>query len=775
MVALMAVTFVQPNDTALAGSPSEVCPNRMDVAVNGQTVQLPYCSNKLLDTPDPSVKRAVIVVHGSSRNAEDYYPRMRDAAKMAGALDESIILAPQFFEDEDKGTFKLDQTNIPYWDGGWREGDPSVSPKTPKVSSYAMLDEMIKRLTNRSTFPNLQRVVVTGHSAGGQFTQRYAAGNQVEQQTVQPAGITMGYVVANPSSYVYFDTNRRMEGSVDQFAVPQTSCSDYNTYKYGLDGVNEYMQAVGVDQIRSQYAQRDVVYLLGEKDTLNDSGLDTRCPAMLQGKHRLERGTIFYNYVGSYYGPTVYDNQSKVLVPGVDHDSDKMFKSSQGQQVIFGDPVAVTPTPGPSVTTTPGPQPSVTTTPGPQPGAQAAVFMPMVVHARSAPGPAPSPVPTTTPGPNPTNPPLPAGANRLLYVTNDDNGKIEIYDIEAGHKLLRSIDVASYMKQNYNHPGTNRFRGITAHAGTQRLYFTNADTDLDYLIAALDLSNDKIAWVITPQQLKSMGCLKPDRLNVTIDGSALYVPCKKSDKELILNASDGKRIKMLTIRGEPHNTFTGEQGKWMYMSARSSTVFHIADPKTHTIVKSISGMSSEVRPFSVNPSETFVFANLTKLMGFGVMDIRDPDPSKWTKLMEVKHTRPEKLPPYMDSPHGDNPQSHGIAVRPGGNEVWFIDDHYGFLYVYDITTLPAAPQHVATVPLFTDYSKVWTDKDRAWVAFDATGKYVYAANGWIIDADTRQDTGMRISPSEKLVEIDFVNGVPVRSSGQNGGVYSSGS
>jgi hypothetical protein len=186
MVALMAVTFVQPNDTALAGSPSEVCPNRMDVAVNGQTVQLPYCSNKLLDTPDPSVKRAVIVVHGSSRNAEDYYPRMRDAAKMAGALDESIILAPQFFEDEDKGTFKLDQTNIPYWDGGWREGDPSVSPKTPKVSSYAMLDEMIKRLTNRSTFPNLQRVVVTGHSAGGQFTQRYAAGNQVEQQTVQP-------------------------------------------------------------------------------------------------------------------------------------------------------------------------------------------------------------------------------------------------------------------------------------------------------------------------------------------------------------------------------------------------------------------------------------------------------------------------------------------------------------------------------------------------------------------------------------------------------------
>ena len=291
----------------------------------------------------------------------------------------------------------------------------------------------------------------------------------------------------------------------------------------------------------------------------------------------------------------------------------------------------------------------------------------------------------------------------------------------------------------------------------------------------MDLSNDKIVWVLTRKQLSSMGCRKPDRLNVTVDGSALYVPCKKSDKELILNASDGKRIKTLTIRDDPHNTFTGEQGKWMYMSARSSRVFHIADPKTHTIVKSISGMSSPVRPFSVNPSETFVFANLTRLMGFGVMDIRDPDPRKWTKLMEVKHNRPDKLPPRMPSPHGDNPESHGIAVRPGGNEVWFIDDHYGFLYAYDITTLPAAPQHVATVPLFTDYSKPWNTSDRAWVAFDTTGKYVYAANGWIIDAETRQDTGMRISPSEKMIEIDFVNGVPVRSSGQNGGVYSNGS
>jgi hypothetical protein len=350
------------------------------------------------------------------------------------------------------------------------------------------------------------------------------------------------------------------------------------------------------------------------------------------------------------------------------------------------------------------------------------------------------------------------GNQRLLYVANDATGKIDIFDINNKHKLIRSIDV----------PG-NSFRGITAHAGTKRLYFTNAEDDKSkHLIAAIDLTTEKIVWQFNPND---RGCKKPDRLNVTFDGMALYVPCKNRDIELILNASDGSTIKTIPIPDDPHNTFTGEQGKYMYMSARSSTVFHVADPKTHTIVRSIDGFSSPVRPFSINPSETFVFANLANVMGFAVVDMRDPNPNNWKKLMEVQHQRPAKLPPYIDSPHGDNPQSHGIAVRPGGKEVWFIDDHYGFLYVYDITTLPNAPKHVATVPLFSDYSKPWTDLEQRWMTFDIKGKYAYAPNGWVINASARKDTGMRISPSEKMVEVDYKDGVPVRTSGQNGGVY----
>jgi hypothetical protein len=98
------------------------------------------------------------------------------------------------------------------------------------------------------------------------------------------------------------------------------------------------MQAVGVSQLRSQYAQRLVVYLLGENDTdPNDDDLDKECPAKLQGTQRLERGTIYFNYIYHFYGASeIQGRQTLVTVPGVGHSASAMFNSPQGIKAIFG-------------------------------------------------------------------------------------------------------------------------------------------------------------------------------------------------------------------------------------------------------------------------------------------------------------------------------------------------------------------------------------------------------------------------------------------------------
>ena len=52
--------------------------------------------------------------------------------------------------------------------------------------------------------PNLKAIVVTGHSAGGQYVTRYEMSNRVHETV----GTAITYVVANPSSYAWPSATR---------------------------------------------------------------------------------------------------------------------------------------------------------------------------------------------------------------------------------------------------------------------------------------------------------------------------------------------------------------------------------------------------------------------------------------------------------------------------------------------------------------------------------------------------------------------------------------
>src|SRR5436853_1234278 len=54
---------------------------------------LAYCTNRSLRTRDARVRRLVIVVHGTQRNASDYERFMVDAARAAQVRD-ALIVAP---------------------------------------------------------------------------------------------------------------------------------------------------------------------------------------------------------------------------------------------------------------------------------------------------------------------------------------------------------------------------------------------------------------------------------------------------------------------------------------------------------------------------------------------------------------------------------------------------------------------------------------------------------------------------------------------------------
>ncbi len=281
-----------------------------------------YATHRLGDGMNAEVVQGVVVVHGASRNADDYFERVVEATRLAARLESTVVVAPHF-QIRDDGP-RIDE---PYWtSSGWKRGHPSEGPASP-LSSYAALDAVVARLADKSRFPNLSRLVVTGHSAGGQVAHRYAAGSALEDAL---PGYAVRYVVANPSTYLYPTPLR--ERAPGSFLAPNVAdCPDYDAWHYGLQNLNPYMHRTGAALARQRLLRRDVVVLLGEEDT-GAASLDQSCGANLQGANRLQRGRALVRVLSHAFPGHAHE---LATVPGVGHSSTAMYQSTQGREALF--------------------------------------------------------------------------------------------------------------------------------------------------------------------------------------------------------------------------------------------------------------------------------------------------------------------------------------------------------------------------------------------------------------------------------------------------------
>ena len=274
--------------------------------------------NRPLDVYDPRVTRAIIVVHGSGANASGYFDRINNVIP-SSFRDKVMVIAPHFQESAEAASDEY------WWDGDWREGGASGG-----ISSYAVVDKMVELLRN-GNFPNLKWIVVGGHSAGGQFSQRYAAFTDIDMKTT-PNSQYVKFVPANPSSYVYLN-EYRPDGNGNWIVPQQCSTGDqYNSWKYGLEGLYGYTATRGANFARTNLPRRWIELLAGTFDNVVDDGLDLDCAAMRQGERRFDRAQNFNAFMDRYY-PN--NNFSITMVPEVGHDSTLIFASPQGLNAYF--------------------------------------------------------------------------------------------------------------------------------------------------------------------------------------------------------------------------------------------------------------------------------------------------------------------------------------------------------------------------------------------------------------------------------------------------------
>jgi DNA-binding beta-propeller fold protein YncE len=337
-----------------------------------------------------------------------------------------------------------------------------------------------------------------------------------------------------------------------------------------------------------------------------------------------------------------------------------------------------------------------------------------------------------------------AADGRLLYVAapgirNDlkyGGAGILVFDIDHDHKFVRRIETPASRETK-----PDNIKGVCANAGTKKLYFTTTKK-----LYCMDLQTDQTLW----EKALPGGC---DRMAMTPDGRILYVPSFEGPTWNVVDAVDGGVLASIETNSGAHNTVCGLDGKRMYLAGLKSPLLRVADTATNKVVREIGPFAGSIRPFTVNVAQTRCFVTVNDLLGFQIGDL-----TTGKVLARVEITGFKKGPVAR---HGC--PSHGVGLTPDEKEIWVCDGFNRRLHVFDATETP--PRQVAAVKL---------REEPGWVTFSLDGRYVYPSTGDVIDAATRKVlTGLRDEKgrevhSEKMVEIDFKAGAPVRTGDQFG-------
>ena len=260
-----------------------------------------------------NVTGAIIVIHGFNRNADEYFENMLSVVQSLDLEDRIIVIAPDFSTQDDNP----DDQEILWTSNSWKVGSLSVY-KTNKqqLSSFSVIDKIITDLNNEQNYPDLNTILVTGHSAGAQYTYLYSATNPVEN-TLNNKELL--YAVANSSSYLYLNELREADSN---YYIP-SDCNNYNDWPFGLEDRNNYASNSSASEIIDQVIQRNVNYFNGLLDT---ASLAYGCEYTLQGANRLDTGQRYFDFL-NYYFPN--HSHSFNTVSGASHDNREMYLSTE--------------------------------------------------------------------------------------------------------------------------------------------------------------------------------------------------------------------------------------------------------------------------------------------------------------------------------------------------------------------------------------------------------------------------------------------------------------
>jgi hypothetical protein len=322
------------------------------------------------------------------------------------------------------------------------------------------------------------------------------------------------------------------------------------------------------------------------------------------------------------------------------------------------------------------------------------------------------------------------------YVEHGGVGVL-VYDMDNGHRWVKRIPT---LGETPGQPAEN-VKGICASAETGRLYVSTIRR-----LLCIDLLTDRLLW----NRPYEGGC---DRMSMTPDGKLIYLPSLEGPHWHVVDGISGDVVAKIVPNSGAHNTVVGLDGSRAYLAGLKSPLLRVVDTRTQEIVKEVGPFGHVIRPFTVNGSQTLAFVNVNDLLGFEIGDLRT---GKVLHRVEV-----QGYSKGMIKRHGC--PSHGVGLTPDEREVWLCDAANSSMHVFDAAQMP--PKQVTSIRL---------REQPGWITFSLDGRYAYPSTGEVIDAKTKRivtvlsdETGRAVH-SEKVVEVVFRDGKPVRNGDQFG-------
>ena len=306
-------------------------------------------------------------------------------------------------------------------------------------------------------------------------------------------------------------------------------------------------------------------------------------------------------------------------------------------------------------------------------------------------------------------------AQNLLYVGNSRGDDISIVDM-ASLKVVGDIKLG------------DRIHGVTVQPGGKRLFVT---VESDHTLRIIDTGSRQTVGTV-----KVSG--RPNQVAVTPDGKYAVVPIRDGDKVDIVDVVKQEVVKSLPIK-EPHNALNTGSNRYVYVSSMGSHEINIIDLDKMDY-SAVIPAGGRPRPYAVSADGKTMYVAVADLHGFVIVDV----PHK--KVLERVEMPAEHPTPHPLQYETADTRTHGLALTPGGSELWVTSLLDDCVYVYDVK----AKRIVGKVP---------TGGGPNWLAFTPEGKYLCVSDAdsddvTVIDVKNRREvTRIKVGRAPKRLAV----------------------